>query len=341
MVSELQVLADIKAELADLSAGMSALSATPSAAPPSNAKELADAIDAHLRRGIQSLQEDFSGKFAGLISPFLKDTRGEVEKLAADQIALEGRLTQHRRQYGEMLEEHRKEVSKLHTTHVNAIKKLLADNAKTLDEQTAVVSNLFKVVKGFEQHFVNLHNDHLALFQSSEQTIAKADAAVKRFDQISTGALKEVATEAQQAIKRLSRDAETHIVQTRRRFIKVMSGFDEKFAEFPVLALVMIIAVISFGFGLSGNIAGRKLVKDNAQEMISESVATAQEAINQRIDPKIEELGKLERTLGMTFDDAQMWDALTAHMSYEEKLAYIKKAQAEIQRQGQTLRSKR
>ena len=59
MSSELQLLADIKAELADLSARMSTLSAVPSAAPQPNAKELADAIDAHLRRGIQALQEDF------------------------------------------------------------------------------------------------------------------------------------------------------------------------------------------------------------------------------------------------------------------------------------------
>jgi hypothetical protein len=341
MSSELQLLADIKAELADLSARVSALSAVPSAAPQPNAKELADAIDAHLRRGIQGLQEDFSGKFAGLISPFLKDTRAEVEKLAAEQIALEGRLAQHRQQYGEMLEEHRKEVSKLYTAHVNSIKKLLASNAKTLDEQTAVVNKTLEVAAEFDQHFVELHNGHLALLQSSEQTVAKAEVAVERFDQISTGTLKEVATEARQSIKRLSRDAETHIVTTRRRFIKVMSGFDDKVSQFPVMALVMIIATITFGFGLLGNVVGRRIVKDNAQEMIAESVAKAQEAINQRIDPKIEALEKLERSLGLTFDDAQMWDALTANMSYEEKLVYIRKAQAEIQRRGQTLRSTR
>lgn len=198
-----------------------------------------------------------------------------------------------------------------------------------------------EVAEDFDQHFVRLHNGHLALLQSSEQTVAKAEAAVERFEQISTGTLNEVATEAQLSIKRLSRDAETHIVTTRRRFIKVMSGFDDKVSQFPVMALIMIIATISFGFGLLGNVAGRKIVKENAQEMISESVIKAEEAINQRIDPKIEALEKLERSIGVTFDDAQMWDALTANMSYEEKLAYIKKAQAETQRRGQTLRSKR
>ena len=341
MGSELQILADIKAELADLSARMSVLSATSSAAPQSNAKELADAIDAHLRRGVQSLQEDFSGKFAGLISPFLKDTRAEVEKLAADQITLEGRLAQHRQQYGEMLEEHRKEVSKLYAAHGNSIKRLLTSNAKTLDEQTAVVTKILEVADNSDQHFVDLHNGHLALLKSSEKTVAKVDAAVVRFDQISTGALKKVAAEAQLSIKQLRDDAETHIVTTRRRFNKAMVGLDNKLSQHPIMLLVLIVAVISFFFGLSGNIVGRRVVKDNAQEMIAESVAKAEEAINQRIDPKIEALEKLEHSIEMTFDDAQMWDVLTENMSYDEKLAYIKKAQAELQRRGQTLRSKR
>lgn len=341
MNSELQLLADIKAELADLNARMNALSATPSAAPQPNAKELADAIDAHLRRGIQSLQEDFSGKFAGLISPFLKDTRAEVEKLAAEQIALEGRLAQHRQQYGEMLAEHRTEVSKLYSAHVNSIKKLLAGNAKTLDEQTAVVTKILEVAAASDQHFVDLHNGHLALLKSSEKTIAKADVTVERFEQISTGALKKVAAEAQLSIRQLRDDAENHIVKTRTKFNRVMIGYDSKLSDHPTFLLLMVIAGLSFFFGLFGNVAGRRIIKDNAQEMISESVAKAEEAINQRIDPKIEALEKLERSLGMTFDDAQMWDALTANMSYDEKLAYIKKAQAEIQRRGQTLRSKR
>jgi len=37
-------------------------------------------------------------------------------------------------------------------------------------------------------------------------------------------------------------------------------------------------------------------------------------------------------------EDAQYWDALTANMTYEQKLAYIQAAQEQAKRQGRTLR---
>jgi hypothetical protein len=37
-------------------------------------------------------------------------------------------------------------------------------------------------------------------------------------------------------------------------------------------------------------------------------------------------------------DDAQYWDALTANMNYDQKMAYIQLAQEQAKRQGRTLR---
>lgn len=117
-----------------------------------------------------------------------------------------------------------------------------------------------------------------------------------------------------------------------------MSGFDDKLSEFPVLILITLVAMFSFTFGLLGNVAGRKLVKDNAQEMISESVAKAQDTINQRVDEKIDSLKEIFEKMDRLVDDAQYWDALTANMSYDRKMAYIKLAQEQAKRQGRTLR---
>jgi hypothetical protein len=72
--------------------------------------------------------------------------------------------------------------------------------------------------------------------------------------------------------------------------------------------------------------------------MINESVAKAQDTINQRVDEKIDTLKEISDRLNTMVEDAQYWDVLTANMTYDQKMAYIKLAQAEAQRQGRTLR---
>lgn len=347
MSTNLTAIADLQAGFADLSAELAGMKAT-----QPNLDYFVQEMGKLLLKFEQSVREDFrvleddlthnfKDKFAGNFFSFTEAMTARVVNLEEKQSKLEEMLGDHLNKYDEKLKEHKAKISSLYKSHVEAIEKLLAKNKETLEAQQAAVNQTLVAAQGFDQHFVDLHNGHFNLLKASEETIAKVEDAVKRFDEISTGTLKEVAKEAQQAIKQMHDDAQNHIVRTRRRFIKVISGFDDKLSQFPVLFLVMVIAMISFFFGLGGNILGRKIVKDNAQEMITESVTKAQDAINERIDPKIEELQKLEHSLSMTFDDAQMWDALTANMTYEEKLAYIKKAQAEIQRRGQTMRSKR
>lgn len=347
MSNNLTAIVDLQAGFADLSAEMADMKAT----QPNldyfiqEVGKLLLGFEQSVREDFRVLEDDlthnFKDKFAGNFFRATEAMTARVVNLEEKQTKLEEMLFEHLKKYDEKLKDHKAKISTLYKSHVDAIEKLLAKNNETLEAQQQAVNETLVVAQGFDQHFVDLHNGHFDLLKTSEETVSKVEGAVKRFDAISTGTLKEVATEAQQAIKQMHDDAQNHIVRTRRRFIKVMSGFDDKLSQFPVLFLFTVIAMISFSFGLGGNIIGRKIVKDNAQEMIAESVMKAQDAINERIDPKIEELQKLEHSLSLTFDEAQMWDALTANMTYEEKLAYIKKAQAEIQRRGQTMRSKR
>lgn len=196
MSFDLQTVADIQAELADLSAAIRALSAS-----QPKAKELADAIDAHLRRGINGMKEDFVGKFAGLIEPFLKSTKADVEKLADDQTELEDRFTNYLTRVSAALDKQKKEVDKILAADAVELKKLLDDNMKKIRGEMAVVGQLVESLRGYDGHFVKLYNSALGLIQSSEETAAKIDDAVARLDQVTEGTLEVTASKAQLTIQ--------------------------------------------------------------------------------------------------------------------------------------------
>jgi len=333
MSSNMHHLSDLRADVAAVIAGVAELKAT-----QPNLDRFAGEIGAHLVRFEADVTRNFTDKFAGSFFRATEAITARVVNLEERQFKLEELLDGSIKKYDEMLAGHRQEIAKLHKAHVGAIQKLLDDNGERLKEQQGTVARLVKIMQTYDAQFVTLINACGDLQESSLQLVGKVDAAVGRFDQISTGTLKEVATDAQLAIKQLYDDAQRHIVTTRKRFNKVMSGFDDKLSQHPIFLLVTIVAMLSFSFGLLGNVGGRLIVKHNAQEMINESVAKAQETINQRVDEKLDSLKEISERMNRMVDDAQYWDALTANMSYDQKMAYIKLAQEQAKRQGRTLR---
>ncbi|HEX9918181.1 MAG TPA: hypothetical protein VGA87_03385 [Pyrinomonadaceae bacterium] len=333
MSANMQHLADLRADVAALTSEFGQLKAT-----QPNLDRFAAEIGAHLVRFETDVTRNFTDKFAGSFFRATEAMTARVVNLEDRQLKLEELLDDSIHRYDEMLAGHRQEIAKLHRAHLAAVQKLLDDNGKKLEEQQGTVARLVKIMQTYDSQFVTLINACGDLQQSSMQLITKVNAAASRFDQISTGTLKEVATEAQLAIKRLYEDAQRHIVTTRKKFNKVMWGFDDKLSHHPTFILLMVIAIISFSFGLFGNVAGRRLVKDNAQEMINESVAKAQETINQRVDEKLDALKDISERMDGIVDDAQYWDMLTANMDYDQKMTYIRLAQEQAKRQGRTLR---
>lgn len=333
MSANMQHLADLQADVAALTSEVGQLKAT-----QPNLDRFAGEIGAHLVRFETDVTRNFTDKFAGSFFRATEAMTARVVNLEDRQLKLEELLDDSIHRYDEMLTGHRQEIAKLHRAHVAAIQKLLDDNGKKLEEQQGTVARLVKIMQTYDAQFVTLINACGDLQESSLQLITKVDAAVGRFDQISTGTLKEVATEAQLAIKRLYEDAQRQIVTTRTRFNKVMSGFDSKLSEYPVFLLVIVIAMLSFSFGLLGQVGGRLIVKHDAQAMINESVAKAQETVNQRVDEKLDSLKEISEKMNRMVDDAQYWDMLTANMDYNQKMAYIKLAQEQAKRQGRTLR---
>lgn len=336
MSFDLQTFADVQADLADLSAAIRALNAS-----QPKAKELADAIDAHLRRGINGMKEDFVGKFAGLIEPFLKSTKADVEKLGGEQTALEDKFTNYLTRVTTALDKQKKEVDKILAADAVELKKLLDDNMKKIRGEMAVVGRLVESLGVYDGHFVDLHNSALGLIQSSEETAAKIAAAVGRLDQVTGGALESTAGHAQltiqqtaaaaeRDIKKVSATAQEEMEAARQKFSMVISGPASAMYNHPVIfaafgLIVMAISSCMIGFGFGWWAVGR-----NTRQLIDEAVVSA----TQKVEERLTRIDEQTQNLSTTFQNAQYWESLTRYMNKEQKEAFIKQAKEAMERQG-------
>jgi hypothetical protein len=68
-----------------------------------------------------------------------------------------------------------------------------------------------------------------------------------------------------------------------------------------------------------------------------ELIDTAVDSAMQKVGERMQRIDEQTKTLGLTFEEAQYWEALTGNMNYEQKMAYIKAAQDEAQCHGRKL----
>jgi vacuolar-type H+-ATPase subunit I/STV1 len=339
MSANLTVVADIKAEVAALSAAVRELKAT-----QPNMAHFASEIGTHLIKFETGVTRSFTDQFAGNFFRATEAMTARVVNLEETQAKIETALSKHVKTYDEMLETHHKKVAKMLENHEKSISGLLASNDKKLTEQQAAVSQVLKILAAYDKQFVTLYNGSVSLVESNEQTVAKIDAAVEKFDQISTGHLEEVAKKAEETIRltsatakremtELSDETQTQIEGTRKHYLKTLSGLDNKVLEHPILFVLGMILVVAVAFGCLGVWAGRIGEARHTQQLINNAVDSAM----QKVEERMQRIDEQTKTLGLTFEEAQYWETLTANMNYDQKMAYIKAAQEEAQRHGRKL----
>lgn len=339
MSANLTAIADLQADITALSAEIGELRAT-----QPNLASFANEIGTHLIKFETGVTRSFTDQFAGNFFRATEAMTTRVVNLEEKQTRLEEMLGDHVKKYDEMLEAREKRVAKLLEDHEKSIKKLLASNDRKLTEQQAAVSHVLEVIASYDEQFVNLYNGSLSLMKSNEQTIVKVGAAVEKFHQISTGHLEEVAKKAEETItrtiatgeremKKLSAETRMQIEGTRKHYLKVLSGFDNRVLEHPLLFVSGMMLAVAVAFGVVGVYAGRWGEARHTQQMIDNAVDSAM----QKVEERMQRIDEQAKTLGLTFEEAQYWEALTSNMNYDQKMAYIKQAQAEAQRQGRKL----
>lgn len=96
----MQRIADLEAQVAALTTENSNLKARSNGNGHLDAGKLADALGLRIDRAGQLLREDFTGKLAGMIAPYIEKTMKDCAEVAQRQGELERKFTEHRQAVG-------------------------------------------------------------------------------------------------------------------------------------------------------------------------------------------------------------------------------------------------
>lgn len=310
----------------------------------SNGHGAADEIVAQIARQGQITREDFAGKLASLINPYLERVVERCTDIEQRQTALEEKLGEHVTKYGQTLEAHRASITAMLETYEDGIGDLLASNDEKLAEQRENAAKVLKALAGYDKQLVDLYNGCLRLLKSNDTTMDKVKDAVVKFDDITAGPLEEVARVAEETITEASTKAKAEmetvatetrmqIEATRKRYLRTLGSFDNRFLEHPILFMLVIVFMVAVGSGFVGVYLGRLGEARHTQQLVDTAVGS----VAQKMEERMQRIDEQTKSLNDTFEQAQYWEALTNNMNYEQKMAYIKLAQQQAQKMGRKL----
>jgi hypothetical protein len=310
----------------------------------SNGHGSADEIIAQIARQGQLTREDFAGKLASLINPYLERVVERCVDVERRQTDLEKKLIEHVTKYGQTLETHRAAIASILEAHEDAIGDLLASNDEKLTEQKENAGQVLKYLASYDKQLVDLYNGCLLLVKSNETTVETVKNVVGKFDDISNGQLEEVAKVAEETITKVSTKAKlemekmvvetrTQIEGTRKHYLKTLTGLDNRLLEHPIIFVLAMILMVSMGSGFVGVYLGRIGESRHTQQLVESAV----DSISQKMEERMQRIDEQTKSLNNTFEEAQYWEALTNNMDYEQKMNYIKLAQQQAQKMGRKL----
>lgn len=231
----LQRIADLEAQLADMTAEKEELKQQPSATKPVDAEGLAAAIaeviDARLIKTEQHLREDFVGKFAAFFEPIIERTTSRavalekrLDEAGAGQGALEQRLRTHLDEidarFAEMNGEQDARLTRFSKTLENhhakndAALALLQQYVQTCRALALATAGAVEACQGFKRDY--------------EETVAKAEgdrtALAKRVEGELTAFAREIRRRLQDAVESALKDAERRARSTFRRQVEFVGA---------------------------------------------------------------------------------------------------------------------
>ena len=301
-----------------------------------------DEIKALVAASHERIKRDLVNEWAVTVAPHMKTTHREVVELREQQAALKQSLGGMLADFEARAEATAKNIVKLFTEQVNAcwavvqdehavaeagLAKLHGANDAALKQQEATVNKLLTAMMRFDGHFVDLLNGSVELSKKNGRMNESLNAAVSKFESVTVGALTEVATTARESILETARDAELEMRKSRGKTIRVLTGLNNKIADHPYLLLASLILSIAVGCTAVGAGIGRWAVTKYTAQMISEAVG----ASTALVEEKVARLEEQTKGLNQTFEEAQLWQALTNNMTFEQKMAFVKQAQQKIQ----------
>lgn len=282
----------------------------------------------------QTLQRELINEWAITVAPHMKTTNREVQDLREQQTELKKSLKEMLAEFDALTHGTAANITKLFTEQINAsgavvyekneqarsvLKKLHAFNEETLKRQQEAIDSLLEVASTYGNNFAHALNNSAQLNHQSTQLVNKLDTAVVKFDKLTSGTIKEVAESAKQSITETSTTAINEMKNARLKATQVVKGFGNMLTAHPLLTVMGSMVGVCLVSLLVGLMLGKRAVIGNANDI---TMKATQEMINQ-LQPSIGQLNEQAQGLNVKVEQAQMWNALTEGMNFEQQQAFI------------------
>jgi hypothetical protein len=312
--SPLQRIADLEAQVAALTAENNALKAKPNGNGHLDAERLLDVVGLRIDRSGQLLREDFTGKLAGLISPYIDKTLRQCEEVASKQEDLEKKF-----------EEHRKAVAGSAAELEAAFVKLRKEAAKDWKAQRDLIQDDFGQVDKFAKWF---RGELQAAGKQLGEAVTGCNLAARACHEAAKG----MDVPVEQSLERLGKAearSEKVINQAAQRLTKAYEDLRE-----PVLwratALVLVVALVCGAFAVVTVWGTRRAIDANWQELAEHSERQKQE-MKGLLDKALEEQkeAQVDREIKV-----KMWDELMKLGTPQQRQELLQKLREQVRKAG-------
>lgn len=280
------------------------------------AQEIAD-LSRVVRNFHDSMAVEMTNKVASIITPYIQNTRREVDDVRLHLQAVGAEFTRTLEEFEAKAREQGEAITANYIAKVNAGWKVVSDkyaeaesrlkgtqavSASALKNQTEALQRLSAELEKCHEG-INGMNLHIAQWNArTGQAGDKFYAAAKKLDMLTNGTLTEVAGTARRTIDETSDVARQQIKNVAKR---------------PVTAIMGIIIATALLSNIASALGGRWLAARHTNQMIAAAVETSTETVLQKLEPALERANRQAadirtntESLNRMHEYAQLWVAL-------------------------------
>jgi hypothetical protein len=310
----MQRIADLEAQVAALTAENKTLKAQTNGNGHLDAEKLIEALGLRIDRSGQVLREDFTGKLAGLISPYIDKTLRDCEEVSAKQDELEKKFA-----------DFKKAVAGSAAEMEASFVKLRKEAAKDWKAQRDIIQEDFGRVDSFVKWFRS----------ELEQNGKKLDEAVTSCN-LAVRACNELAKKMGEPVERalahldeVKKRGEADIAAAATRLKNTYNGLREPFMK-GIAAIVIAILLLHLGLGVFIMWGNRRTLDqqwdglvNKTEEQKKEIQGVLDEALKQVRESQIDSEIKVK-----------MWDEIVKDLNPQTRDGYLMKLRERVRAAG-------
>lgn len=310
----MQRVADLEAQVAALIAENTSLKARTNGNGHLDTNKLIEAVGSQIDRSGQILREDFTGKLAALIAPYIDSTIRRCAEVEKQQGELEKKFEQHRKAVGGS-------AAEMETAFIKARKEAAKDWKAQRDQIQADLAR----VDGFAVWF---NGELQKSAQHNNGTVASCNLAAERCRELA----ERLSVPVEQTIEHLGQiqsQGEKVITRAGQRLTDAYDNLREPVLN-RVTALLVVSAVIFMSFAVFTLWGTRRIINTNWQELTEHSEQQKQE-MKGLLDKTLEEVkeAQIDREIKV-----KMWDELMKTVTPQQRQDLVTKLREQVRKVG-------